>query len=372
MNRLDLLPNHDMYENQVALTLKGPIDDPVAFTSFRAGIAKYRAKGVHASQTSHSLQPEEMLRAAHNRLREKIETSVQRFMGLDATLSLQSLIRKRWFADPGITAQEYQGFWGSLRVPGTWDSFFGCHGQGDLVFRRGCWEEWPCDLAEFERIDPCLPSVFSPFCATLFHEAVGHGMEAEFLEGSPFKFHMGERISCPELTIMDRPDLPGYCSSMAYDDAGMAATQTTLVYRGVVVGDLAKGQGVHRRGSFRDLPQIRASNFLLKPGDAHPQSWLETLPQCYYVTSIQRGNWRPGSTRINVLTGPVVYLERGEPKAQKPWVVLQFSILDLLQRIEAVGTDLVMDPVLHWCMKKNQAVPFAMGSPSILLKGQGQ
>lgn len=364
------IPAHNMSENQALLHFEGPLEGGSWYWSLRAGQARYEPHGRDGFQTGDAQEPQLRLQAEVETMQEHLLDQLAPFRDTGASLNLKGLIRLRQVGSTPEGAQEYRGFWGFLHVENQQSTVFGADPDGKLRFRRGPWEPWPQDLPRFSSKEKRgTPLIMSPFCGTLLHEAVGHGMEAEFLAGSLLKFRFGDKISPANLTVMDRPDHPGYPGSMALDDTGMPASQTTLVHRGVLVGDLGTEKGVWRRASFADQPLIRASNFLIAPGKEDPRDWLKTLPKALYVTEIQSGNWLPGSQKLKVLTGPIYLLENGDPVARRPWAVFEFSIMQLLQRIEAVGGDFRMDPLVHWCMKKHQAVPMGMGSPSLLIGG---
>lgn len=165
---------------------------------------------------------------------------------------------------------------------------------------------------------------------------------------------------------MDCPDIDNLPGTMRVDDCGNPATRTTLIHRGVLVGDLDQEKGVWRRGDYRDLPYIRASNFIIREGQDDPSGWLSA--PCVYVTEIAKGTWIPGSRRIKIMCGTSFKLEFGSPIARRPWTILEFDSLDVLSRIESVGRDFAIDPHVHWCVKRHQPVPISLGSPSLLLR----
>ena len=353
-----------MRETQAMMTLKGSPAHPAKVLSCRAGQLAYARE----RQDSRSRQPQPDTIQRMRRLERHILQRLERFHHMPVTLSVTALQRERVVTGIPGYQQSYQGFWGSLGSEDTPLSVFGSDQKGDLVFRRGPWEDWPRDLPELVPAAR-VPIIFSPYCGTLLHEAVGHAVEAEYLGESPLHARMGKRVAGNALTIMDRPDLVGYPGSMSHDDVGRPASETTLVHRGFLVGDLGFPNGVLRRGSYRELPLVRASNFLVAGGSANPDDWLRDLQRCYYVTWLQSGNWEPGSERIKVMTGPMFELHRGDPIAYRPWSMMSFSTLALLDGIMDLGNDLCMDPVTHWCMKSHQAVPMGMGSPSLLHQG---
>jgi len=360
-----------MVEDQVMMKLSGALEHPDRVVSCRGGRTRYR-RGEPGTQRCRSMPADEARIQQAWRLDRTVREKLTRFVDMGAHIELQIMSRARRVRSGNEEeTSSFAAFWGRLAVEGAWPSVFGSDAEGDLVFRRGPWEDWPFDAPRFEKVDPGVPILLSPYCGTLFHEAVGHALEAEYLDMSPFKYRFGECISHESLYIADRPDLVGYPGSMVHDDTGRVASATTLVHHGHLVGDLARDRGTWRRASYRELPQVRASNFIIKGGTDHPDLWRHDLPRCYYVAWIQSGSWQPGTHRIKILTGPIFLLEHGRVEGVRDWARLEMSSSDLLQRVAGVGNDFAMDPAVHWCVKKNQAVPMGMGAPSILIEGRG-
>lgn len=364
---MEIRPHH-MKEQQALLHFEGPIENGSWFWSLRAGQVRYMPHARGGRQEGQSLAPDLVLRAEVETLQEHLQERLTQFQDPQERINLRAFVRLRSIEGRPEGNLAYRGYWGFLHHDSQRSSVFGSDADGTLRFRRGPWEDWPTQLPRFGSKEKMNPMIMSPYCGTLLHEAVGHGMEAEFLGDSLLKYRFGEKISSEWLTIMDRPDQEGYAGSMVLDDTGAPASQTTLVHRGVLVGDLDAEKGVWRRAGTADQPLIRATNFFIAPGQENPADWISGLPKALYVTSIQSGNWLPGSQKLKILTGPVYLLHRGEPIAMRPWTVLEFSIMQLLQRIIGVGGDFRADPLVHWCMKKNQAVAMGMGSPSLLLE----
>lgn len=366
---MDVVNNHEMLENQVMLHLQGSLADPSCLVSARSGMARLHTQGQRINNRGFSTKtPEAMLNTAFN-LRDDALQKLAALTGLGGDLNMQGMIRDRKVKNIANYQQAFAGFWGTLRIENHWDTIFGTNPEGEPEFRRGPWEEWSVDLPDFDDINPSIPIVLSPYCATLFHEAVGHALEEEYLEGSPLKFYHGEKVSNEQLTIMDRPDLAGYAGSMTHDDVGWPVSETTLIQQGFLVGDLSKNRAAHRRASFRDGPLVRATNFVIKSGADDPHAWLSQLGACYYVSWVQSGNWHAGHDHFRVLTGPIFLLHHGQPAGKRSWCSFKLTIGKFLSSISGVGNDMVMDPVVHWCVKQNQRVPMSMGSPSILLEG---
>jgi hypothetical protein len=358
-----------MHEDQVSVTLQGTLDALTRETSMRAGVVDFQNGSHGAVQRARSSLISPTLADLAESLINHIRGALERFTEMEGTFKIQALVRRRRV--PGIAGyrQSYTGFWGTLTVADHWDAVFGADRNGELIFRRGPWESWSNTLPAIENVDLTLPLILSPYCGTLFHEAVGHALEAEYLDSSPLKFYRGERVAGAELTAVDRPDLMGYAGSMSHDDCGRPASETTLIHRGILVGDLSPGHGAMRRASYRELPLLRATNFVIREGTGRPMPWLSDLPRALYVAWVQNGNWKPGDHRFKVMTGPIFLLEHGQPVAYLPWTTLELHTLAFLKAIRELGDDLTMDPVVHWCVKKNQAVPMSLGSPSMLVEG---
>lgn len=357
-----------MREAQVIMRLEGSLKAPKGFISARAGEADYRKNPSGDRQLGRALAVPSDLKELAMHLEQDALAKLSKLGDLNAEISMQGLVRERHIEGIEGTSQEFAAFWGNLYVDGHWKTVFGSNRNGDLTFRRGPWEDWSVDLPTVTEMPQNIPIILSPYCATLFHEAVGHTLEEEYLESSPLKYYRGECISHEDLTVMDRPDLEGYAGSMQFDDTGEPATATTLMQSGILLGDLAAGRGAWRRGSYRALPLVRATNFLIRAGKNNPEDWLKQLPECLYVQAIPRGNWLPGSAQFKALANGVFHVKKGEPVAYRSHQYFQFDTRTFLSSIKGIGNDLQMDPVVHWCVKQDQSVPISLGGPSLLLE----
>lgn len=359
-----------MLEKQAAVTLNGTPERLVSSVSLRMGRTHVSWRNRAWSQQATSLSPARALTDLAGELEGEIRQKTEPLHGLSGSAAIYGLARHRRVIRDAPHDQTFFGFWGKITVAGAMTSVFGSFNHGPLVFRRGPWEPWGIDLHPLSTCDDRVPIVFSPFCATLLHEAIGHAVEAEYLTQSPLQKTHGQGVSCPQLFVMDRPDLPDLPGTMSHDDVGNPASATTLIHRGHVVGDLDQDKGVMRRGSYRDFPKIRATNLVIKNGTSDPTTWIADLAESTYVCWIDSGKWHPGTQALDILTGPTYRLSHGAPVAFAPWLHLRFHTLDLLSRIIDVGNDLRWDPQVHWCVKQLQSVPISMTSPSILVDGR--
>lgn len=334
---------------------------------YRCGTVVYHRRGRRGRQMSDSLPTDAFITSAADALHQAMRHATSRLRDVGGEIRIHGLCRRRGVSDVPSWTQEFSGFWGTIQPHEEVQAGFGQGKLGQLVFRRGPWENWPRTLPAIDSCHPGCRFITSPYCATLLHEALGHATEFEYLTGAPFQATQAPRLSCPHLTVLDAPDIEDLAGSMSLDDCGQPASRTTLIHRGVLVGDLDRERGVWRRGTYRQAPMIRASNFVITAGPDDPSTWFRQADRVFYLSWIQSGKWVPGTDTLRVLTGPVFELKRGEPVAFAPWLYLEFAALDLLKRIVGVGRDFTLDPHVHWCVKRHQAVPMSLGSPSLLI-----
>ncbi len=145
-----------------------------------------------------------------------------------------------------------------------------------------------------------------------FHEAVGHGLEADLVEkgASVYARLRGKKVGSELLTGVDDGGLPGVWGSFAFDDEGTPAARTVLIHEGVVselltdrVRSMALGEplsGNGRRESYLHIPIPRMSNTFILPGKDDPEEILASTEKGLYVAAI-------GGGEVNPATGEFVF-----------------------------------------------------------------
>ena len=117
----------------------------------------------------------------------------------------------------------------------------------------------------------------------LFHEACGHGLEADLVgkSASVFKGRVGEQVASRGVTIVDDGTMGGEWGCFAIDDEGHAAQRNVLIEDGVLTdymwdllrarkeGRASSGNG--RRQSYQHLPMVRMTNTYLLAGQDDPR-----------------------------------------------------------------------------------------------------
>ncbi len=108
----------------------------------------------------------------------------------------------------------------------------------------------------------------------LFHEACGHGLEADHIQkdASVFKDQVGEQVASPFVTLVDDGGYGREWGTIAIDDEGHRAQRNVLIENGVLteyMWDTVRAQG--RPGAERQRP---ARDLPAPPDAAHDQHVL--------------------------------------------------------------------------------------------------
>jgi TldD protein len=226
-----------------------------------------------------------------------------------------------------------------------------------------------------------LPVVLAPgIPGILLHEAIGHGMEADFNRKgiSIYAGRIGQRIAPREVTIVDAGEgrLRG---SLDVDDEGAATESTTLVEGGVLKTYLhdrisskhygLKGTGSGRRQSFRFPPVPRMRNTYMKNGPHKPEEIIASVEKGLYAELFSNGQVFIGAGDFTF------YLKHGRliEKGKLTRVVKDANLIGngpkVLETVSMVGDDLQVFSGGGYCGKDGQTVPVGFGLPTIKATG---
>lgn len=210
----------------------------------------------------------------------------------------------------------------------------------------------------------------------LFHEACGHGLEADLVAkgASVFAGRVGERVASPGVTVVDDGTMAREWGHIAIDDEGNPAQRNVLIEDGVLTdymwdrlrarkeGRSPSGNG--RRQSYKHLPMVRMTNTYLLAGTDDPASIIASTPKGVYVTHL-------GGGQVNTATGDFVFgmteaymIEDGRITEPLREGNLIGNGPEVLQRIDALGDDFAMGPP-GTCGKDGQGVPVGDGVPTL-------
>ena len=210
----------------------------------------------------------------------------------------------------------------------------------------------------------------------LFHEACGHGLEADLVakSASVFAGRIGERVAAPMVTLVDDGTMAGEWGHYGIDDEGKPAARNVLIADGVLTdymwdrlrarkeGRASSGNG--RRQSYQHLPMVRMTNTYIGNGDANPDDIVADTPHGVYVAQL-------GGGQVNTATGDFVFgmteaylIENGRITAPIREGNLIGNGPEVLTRIDALGNDFAMGSP-GTCGKDGQGVPVGDGTPTL-------
>lgn len=212
----------------------------------------------------------------------------------------------------------------------------------------------------------------------LFHEACGHGLEADAIRkgASVFAGKTGQMVAPAYVSAADDPSLPNRWGSFAFDDEGTPAVENLLIENGVLRGFLydkfnagLAGQATTangRRQSFRHIPIPRMTNTYIKSGHASFSDMLSGVKKGFYAKSLGGGEVNPanGDYVFGVTEGYLI--ENGAISKPVKGAVLVGNGPQTLMDIEMVGDDLDFDAGM--CGKAGQSVPAGTGQPSLRIR----
>jgi TldD protein len=213
----------------------------------------------------------------------------------------------------------------------------------------------------------------------LFHEACGHGLEADHIvkDASVYAHRVGELVASPLVTLVDDGTVTEEWGTSSIDDEGYPTQRNVLIKDGVLTDymwDLLRARkegrpssGNGRRQSYQHLPMVRMTNTYLLPGADDPEEIIAQTESGVYVAHL-------GGGQVNTATGDFVFgmteaylIENGEITEPIRDANLIGNGPDVLGKIDAVGDDFDMCP--GTCGKDGQSVPVGCGQPTMRISG---
>lgn len=218
----------------------------------------------------------------------------------------------------------------------------------------------------------------SPYGGILLHEAIGHGMEADFNRKklSAFSGRLGEKVAEEFVNIYDDGTItPAQNGTINIDDEGNASNKTVLVEHGILknymqdrlnaglMGMNVTGNG--RRESFKCSPMPRMTNTVMANGSTPPEDIISSVKKGFYAKAMTNGqvDISAGDFMFYVDEGYVI--ENGKIGKPVKGATLIGNGLDVLSKITMVGNDFALAPSFFVCGKGSQSVPVGFGIPTI-------
>jgi TldD protein len=209
----------------------------------------------------------------------------------------------------------------------------------------------------------------------LFHEAVGHPLEADAVdkEASVYRELVGQQCSSSLINGVDDATIANGWGSFDFDDEGTPSQRTVLFTDGVLQGFLhdrmrAAKMGVEptgnaRRESYAHPPVVRMTNTNILPGASDPAQIIRDTATGIYVRGL-------GGGQVNPATGDFVFgvsegylIEHGDVTTPVRGANLIGRAIDVMSAVDAVGSD--FETWEGVCGKDGQSAPVGSGSPTV-------
>jgi TldD protein len=210
----------------------------------------------------------------------------------------------------------------------------------------------------------------------LFHEACGHGLEADLVKkgASVFKDRIGQQVASPLVTLIDDGTMGVEWGALGIDDEGAFTRSNTLIENGVLTdymwdhlrskdaGRVPSGNG--RRQSYQHLPMVRMTNTFVTNGETEPADVIADTTHGVYVAQL-------GGGQVNTATGDFVFgmteaylIENGEITEPLREGNLIGNGPEVLKNIDVIANDFAMGSP-GTCGKDGQGVPVGDGQPTL-------
>jgi TldD protein len=225
-----------------------------------------------------------------------------------------------------------------------------------------------------------MPVVLGPgWPGVLLHEAVGHGLEADFnrKKTSAFAGLIGQKVASEKVTVVDNGLMPNRRGSINMDDEGNPTQETVLIENGILKGYLSDklssrlmgtpNTGSGRRESYHHIPMPRMTNTYMLNGTDMPEDIIKSVTRGLYAVNF-------GGGQVDITNGKFVFsaseaylIEDGMVTRPVKGATLVGNGPEALKFVSMVGNDLALDEGIGTCGKAGQSVPVGVGMPTIRL-----
>ena len=216
------------------------------------------------------------------------------------------------------------------------------------------------------------------FGAVIFHEACGHGLEAEALKNNltVFKDDLGKKIATDKVTLIDDPTIENYYGSNLIDDEGNLTKEVKLIEKGILKSYLVdnfngkklsiESTSSSRRENYLYKPTSRMSNTYLLSGNDKIEDMIKSINYGIYAKEMGGGSVNPSTGNFNFYITVPYLIENGEIKDLLEPMTLVGNSKEILQNVEMVADDLKLEAGI--CGASSGNIPVTIGQPTIKIK----
>jgi TldD protein len=212
----------------------------------------------------------------------------------------------------------------------------------------------------------------------LFHEACGHGLEADHIvkDASVFTGRVGEQVASPLVTLVDDGAYGREWGTLRIDDEGKPTQRNVLIENGVLTDymwDLLRSRkqgrpssANGRRQSYKHLPMVRMTNTFLLEGETDPDDIVRGVDYGIYCAQLGGGQVDPATGDFVFGVTEAYLIEKGEITRPVRAAQLIGNGPEVLKLVDVVGND--FETWTGMCGKNGQTVPVSSGQPTLLVR----
>jgi PmbA protein len=196
-----------------------------------------------------------------------------------------------------------------------------------------------------------VPVIFDPDTAASLVRAIAGAASGPSLyrRASFLLDRLGTRVAAPAVTIVDDGGLEAALGSRPFDGEGLATRRTAVVQEGVLASYLLDTYSARKLGlasthhASRDGTGVGVgtTNLMLLPGSETPEALIRSVKRGLYVTDLI-------GFGVNGVTGDYsrgaagLWIDNGELAYPVEEVTVAGNLLEMLDRVEGIGNDLVL------------------------------
>jgi len=214
--------------------------------------------------------------------------------------------------------------------------------------------------------------------AILFHEILGHSLEADYVYHgfSPFSLRDLDKTIIPAaLTILCQDSRDPFFKDSPVDDEGETCPSPVLVENGVLRRFIADyyyqkllrlpERGHARLEDFSHIPLPRMFAIYVQPGSYPAEEIIASTPYGIYAREFGDGGLDFGAGRFFFNIRQSYLIEKGRLTAPIGSLTVSGQIREILNDIGMVGNDFKYDRGVSYCQKNGQILPVRVGQPTI-------
>lgn len=228
--------------------------------------------------------------------------------------------------------------------------------------------------------DDCISGNFpvvidNGFGGVIFHEACGHGLEAEHISRnlSVFAGKLGEPIANLLVTAIDDGTILNGWGSGGVDDEGHPTQRNVLIENGVLKSYLVdrhngaqlglSANGASRRQSYQYAPTSRMSNTYIAPGKSKLEDLIASVDFGLYTKTLGGGSVNTATGEFNFAAREAYLIRGGKIAEPVKGATLIGTGLEVLQKIDMVADNLAYG--IGMCGASSGSIPTIVGQAAV-------